>query len=118
MRTLKTNCVYKHFKGNNYIVLGLISGDFDRSHSARFKGTAEETESGKIYHIYEDYNNNFMAIDSEGYLLEGKFVFYQALYDGEKCYLRELNMFMSKTNKIKYPKAEQEYRFECTEEEL
>lgn len=38
-------------------------------------------------------------------------VFYQALYGERKKYVREISMFLSKTDKEKYPEVTQEYRF-------
>lgn len=56
------------------------------------------------YYIVED-----IAIDSE--TLE-KVVVYRSLYDDNKLYVRAYDMFISKVDKVKYPKVEQEYRFE------
>ena len=117
MRKLKYNCIYTHFKGDEYLVIGITTDNFDRSQSVRFKGTAIEEASGIVYHIYEICENTYIAMTPEGYLLEGKFVYYQAQYGEHLFYLRDFNVFMSKTDKGKYPTAEQEYRFECTKEE-
>ena len=75
MREPKKNGIYKHFKGDLYLV--------------------------------ED-----IAIHSE--TME-KFVVYRALYGECNLYIRPYNSFMGKVDKLKYPKASQEYRFELQE---
>lgn len=69
---LKINGVYKHFKGDYYLVLDIA--------------THSETKE--------------------------KYVVYRGLYGNSELYIRPLEMFMSKVDKIKYPKVEQEYRFQ------
>jgi len=71
MRELKIKGIYKHFKGDMYLV--------------------------------ED-----IAIHSE--TME-KFVVYRALYGENELYIRPLDMFLSKVDKVKYPDVKAEYRF-------
>ena len=75
-REVKVKGVYKHFKGNLYLV--------------------------------ED-----IAIHSED---NTKYVVYRALYGEGLLYIRPLDMFLSKTDKEKYPNIEQVYRFELIED--
>ena len=72
MNELKIKGIYKHFKGNLYLV--------------------------------ED-----IAIDSE---TERPMVVYRALYENTPLYVRDLEMFLSEVDKVKYPQVEQKYRFE------
>ena len=72
MNEIKIKGIYRHFKGDLYLV--------------------------------ED-----IAIDSE---TERPMVAYRALYGDTPLYVRDLEMFLSKVDKIKYPKVKQEYRFE------
>ena len=41
-----------------------------------------------------------------------KMVLYRALYDSGLRYVRPYDMFAEKVDKVKYPNAKQEYRFE------
>lgn len=66
---------------------------------------------GQIYRHFkgENYEVLTLAEDTE----TGKMVVvYRALYDDFKVYTRDLDMFMSLTDKTKYPEAKQKFRFE------
>ena len=69
---VKKKAVYRHFKGDYYIV--------------------------------ED-----VAIHSE---TKEEYVIYRGLYGENELYIRPLEMFLSKVDKVKYPEVKQEYRFE------
>ncbi len=71
-------------------------------------------ETPKPFEVYRHFKGNMyqiltIAIDSES----GKTcVVYQALYEDYKVYVRDLEMFLSETDRAKYPDAQQAYRFE------
>ena len=70
-----------------------------------------EIKINKIYRHFKGkkYLVEDIAIHSE--TLE-KYVVYRALYDECKLYVRPYDMFIEEVNKIKYPNADQHYRFE------
>ncbi len=77
-------------------------------------------EIPKPYEVYKHFKGNIyqiisIALDSE--TLE-QVVVYQQLYSPFQMYVRPLEMFLSKTDKDKYPDAMQEYRFEKLEKAM
>lgn len=72
MNELKINGIYKHFKGDYYLVKDVV-------------------------------------LDSE---TKEKMVLYVALYGDGLRYVRPLDMFLSEVDHLKYPKVEQQYRFQ------
>ncbi len=71
-------------------------------------------QTPKPFEVYRHFKGNMyqilaIAADSE----TGKpCVVYQAMYGEFKIYVRDLEMFLSETDKEKYPQAGQQYRFE------
>ncbi len=84
-KDLLPGTVVQHFKR-------AMMTEEQRANSTRYLyeiiGIAEHTESGE------------------------RLVIYRALYDSFGIYARPLEMFLSPTDKEKYPQAEQKYRFE------
>lgn len=72
MREVKVNRVYRHFKGDCYLVVDI----------------ARHSETGEEY------------------------VVYRKLYGDGGLWVRPLAMFLEPVDKVKYPDAKQEYRFE------
>lgn len=71
-------------------------------------------KKGEIYRHFKGNLYEIIVIARDSETLEEKVV-YQSL-DGKDAYVRPLSMFVSKVDRMKYPDAEQEYRFQLVEE--
>lgn len=71
----------------------------------------EELKKGKIFRHFK--GDLYLLLDIAQHTESGdELVIYKALYGDYKVYARPKDMFFGKVNKVKYPNATQEYRFE------
>ena len=68
----------------------------------------------KIKGIYKHFKGDYYVVEDVAIHSETKekYVVYRGLYGERELYIRPLDMFLSKVDNVKYPKATQEYRFE------
>lgn len=68
----------------------------------------------KIKGVYKHFKGDYYLVEDVATHSETKekYVVYRGLYGKNELYIRPLEMFLSKVDKIKYPKVTQEYRFE------
>ena len=88
---------------------------FTDTSDGRAEGKEDMREIPKPYQRYRHFKGNeyqVIAVAKDASEDDKQYVIYQALYGDYKIYARELNEFLSKTDKEKYPNATQEYRFE------
>ena len=72
----------------------------------------------KINSLYRHFKGNLYFIEDVAIHSEDntKYVVYRALYGDRILYIRPLDMFLSKVDKVKYPEVKQVYRFELVED--
>jgi len=84
----------------------------------RKKGGFKMPNKPRPYDKYRHFKGNMYQIlaiaeDSED---ASEKVVYQALYGNYKIYVRDMAMFLSRVDHMKYPEATQEYRFQLWDE--
>lgn len=73
-----------------------------------------EPKIGGVYRHFKGNEYEVKAIATHSETGE-KMVVYQALYGDNDIYVRPIDSFMSKVDRVKYPEVVQEYRFELEE---
>lgn len=130
-KSLKLYGVYNHFKGKQYIVVGVSYPDTTMYEELKFQRinlAHRELVDQKVSVFTEDTNNAITSYarprissdletlsgiyfhDSAKY--SGMLVLYMSLYDKPVIWSRPVEMFLSKVDKKKYPQATQDYRLE------
>ena len=110
-RNLKYPAIYKDFKNEYYVVMGIsepvceINLSFDITETARY---TEDTNSFSIYYFKKENKYVHLCENSKDIL-----VIYRPLHLGvRQLYARPLDVFLSEVDRNIYPNAEQRFRFE------
>lgn len=113
MRELKIFNKYKHFKGKEYLVLGVSTPiTFEQYiHSTlNIKPIiCIDTENGRDIKINQHKYGDYYHRDTDN---KESLVIYIALYGNFEMFARPLDMFLSEVDKEKYPNIKQKYRLE------
>lgn len=130
-KSLKLYGVYNHFKGKQYVVVGVSYPDTIMYKELKFQRVNlahKELVDKKASVFTEDTNNYIISYsrprissdleslsgiyfhDSAKY--PGMLVLYMSLYDEPTIWSRPVGMFLSKVDRDKYPQATQDYRLE------
>ena len=75
-----------------------------------FTTILEDKQNASIFRHFKGKEYKIITIAKDSDNLK-EIVVYQAQYDNKQCWTRKIEEFFSKTDKTKYPDA-QEYRFE------
>ena len=113
MRELKIFGKYRHFKGGEYLVLGVSTPITLEQY---FHSTINikpiictDTESGVNIKINQHKYGDYHHIDTDN---KESLVIYIALHGTFEMFARPLDMFLSEVDREKYPNVKQKYRLE------
>ena len=124
-RKLKVHGIYRHFKGNYYIVEGLARHSEDLTDYVVYRRLYANDEMyvgpsmgkrAKRWGAYKGFKGEYYVVEGIVNSSEDleKHVLYRQLYCSDKgqLYIRPLKMFMSEVDHKKYPGVKQRWRFE------